>query len=135
MIHLTELKNFLLNQPEEEWQAIIPKLDENSSASINFTRKASASSLKNEFRIKQISTAKAKIRAIGLDNLVSSLEKIPEKTVLDLQEVKTPAWVGFCASSETKEIVGCAFVRNVKSGKKTPPNWDGTIEELNKFNP
>jgi hypothetical protein len=135
MIHFIELKKFLLNQAEEEWQAIVPKLDENASASINFTRKASASSLKNEFKIKQISTAKARIRAVGLDNLVSNLENIPEKTILDLQEVKTPEWVGFCASSETEEIVGCAFVRNVKSGKKTPPNWDGTIEELNKFNP
>jgi len=134
MIHLIELKKFLLNQTGEEWQAIFSELDENSSVSINFTRKASASSLKNEFEIKQVSTAKAKIRAVGLDDLVGGLEKIPEKTVLDLQEVKMPEWVGFCASSESEEIVGCAFVRNVKSGKKTPPNWDGTIEELNKFN-
>lgn len=134
MTDLIEIKKFLLNQIKEGWQAIASELEGNSSASINFTHKASVSSLKSDFKIKQISTARAKIRTVGLANLVGSLEKISEKAVLDLQEMKTPEWVGFCASSEAGEIVGCAFVRNVKSGKKTPPNWDGTIEELNKFN-
>ncbi|WP_157608952.1 hypothetical protein [Variovorax sp. Root411] len=134
MIHLLELKEFFLNQPKEEWGAIFLEVDENSNALANFSRKATALSLKNEFSIKKISTARAKIQAVGLDDLIKRLEEIDKESVLDVQEIRTPAWVGFCVSEENQKIIGCTFVKNVRSGKKTPPNWDGTIEELNKFN-
>lgn len=134
MIHLLELKEFFLNQPKEEWDAIFLEVDENSNALANFSRKATALSLKNEFSIKKISTARANIQAVGLDDLIERLEEIDKESVLDVQEIRTPAWVGFCVSEESQRIIGCTFVKNVRSGKKTPPNWDGTIEELNKFN-
>lgn len=134
MIHLLELKEFLLSKSEKEWSVILSELDENSNMLMNFVRKAPAFLLKNEFAIKKLSTARAKIRVIGLDNLVEGLEKMHEKNVLSVQEVKTPTWVGFCVSEESGEIIGCAFVESIKKGKKTPPNWDGSIEELNKFN-
>ncbi|WP_157610236.1 hypothetical protein [Variovorax sp. Root434] len=134
MIHLLELKEFFLNQPKEEWDAIFLEVDENSNALANFSRKATALSLKNEFSIKKISTARANIQAVGLDDLIERLEEIDKESVLDVQEIRTPAWVGFCVSEESQRIIGCTFVKNVRSGKKTPPNWDGTIGELNKFN-
>jgi hypothetical protein len=134
MIHLLKLKEFLLAQVEEEWRAILFEIEDDSSALVNFVRKASVFSLKNELKVKKVSTARAEIRAVGLDDLIRRIEKKHGNSVFDIQEVKTSAWIGFCVSSGTEEIMGCAFVNNVKSGKKTPPNWDGTIEELNKFN-
>ncbi|MGO4610316.1 hypothetical protein AB4142_28690 [Variovorax sp. 2RAF20] len=134
MIHLLKLKEFLSNQPEEEWRTILSEVASNSNALMDLNRRATAISIKNEFKIKEFSTARSKIPAIGLTDLIEELEKINGANLLDIQEVRTTKWVGFCVSDESEKIIGCAFVRNAKSGKKTPPNWDGTIEELNKFN-
>ncbi|MGJ7504821.1 hypothetical protein ACSFBF_30990 [Variovorax sp. ZT5P49] len=135
MISLSDVKKFFLSLPQEEWVAVLSIFDENSGSVMKFIRTASPSSLKSEFEIKKVSTEQAGIKSWGLMDLIARLGELDGNIALDVQELSTQKWIGLCVSEKSKmEIIGCAFVENRKSGMRTPPNWDGSLEELNKFN-
>jgi len=70
---------------------------------------------------------------LGFDKLKASLNNISGDKIINMRMIESENWAGRVYSDNTN-LIGLFLGKKRNKNWKTPPNWDGSIEMLEKYN-
>jgi hypothetical protein len=71
---------------------------------------------------------------IGADELLIKLQHILSDETIYIQFIDANSWSGNIYFNKNNEYIGLLLGKKKKEKRKTPPNWDGSLEMLETFN-
>ncbi|MTV56304.1 hypothetical protein GM672_26615 [Massilia buxea] len=86
-------------------------------------------------QIQDKTTSIAGIQKWGFSELQTRLNALPENSNLRVDEFDVGELAIRCVfDSDSSTLLGCTIVQKRRKAMQTPPDWDGSLETLERFN-
>jgi hypothetical protein len=121
--------------PAEAWVSVLERLAKGEGASHRSSYSTPIRAFRETLRIQQKTTADANIENWGFEELLLRLNMLPDEMGVDIDEFGIDLYiVRGVFLRPSNGFLGCTIVKKKEGRLRTPPNWDGSLEALERFN-
>lgn len=107
---------------------------ENFQYQNEYTTTNSCKHLREEISIQHATAISNQKITLGYDFLEKELSNCKPEDIISMRFIGSTNWAGRAYYSESGGLLGVFLGRKPYKNYKTPPNWDGSVESLKKFN-
>ncbi|VVP43369.1 hypothetical protein [Pseudomonas fluorescens] len=128
-------QNFKLSKAmEESMKSIFCNADETFSFKNSYVIKKTSNNYVDEVSIQKSIADTAGKTMPGYLNLLNELNKISPDTIISMRFIDSESWGGRVFFDENQVLIGVILGKKTKKDWKTPPDWDGSQEMIEKYN-
>ncbi len=135
MINIGDIVDGCRSYRDESWALLLERLITEKAIRLRRTHILAAGSFLATLHIENKTTSIAGIQKWGFSELQTRLSALPGSIILRVDEFDVGDFAIRCVfDTDNSTLLGCTIVQKRKNAMQTPPDWDGSIETLERFN-
>lgn len=134
LVYFIENNYSLSEQSKDILREIEAETSNNFRFKNTYTIRKNARAYIQEIKTQKEISERSRRVMLGYEETIKNLAPLDSEDLVSMRFIENDAWDGSVFFSIEKKYYGIILGKKINSQWKTPPNWDGSLEMLEKFN-